>query len=505
MGYKILGISASLRNARRGRGNEKLIEDLSTISSEEALVEYLETQAKIHLENFVEAGRKEGVPFDQMYTNLKKLKGERGLSNSEVMLSAALWSAKEIGAEIDHTSLSEYFMETSKRKNIDEFIEKIRSCDAIILSTPVYFGDRSSLSQSFINFLRSNPELKAEMEGKVYAGLSVGAKRNGGQETALIYQLVDMINLGLLGVGNDSETTSQYGGTGVAGDVGTMSKDDYGLKTAMGTGRRVSRVARMLYEARQHKLNGKHRVAFWILQDKDEVALESVKSLIAGYGDQLEAKIIDFTDKNIIRCLACDICPTDIDVDEVYRCIIKSKNDSLMEMHEDLLNADAIIPVAYSAVDRVDLKSNYQRLMERTRYFRRGDYVFSDLLTAPLIIDEIGSNENLQIRMVTSMMRHHTVVARPMIQYRYQGNVINEQDVQEEFNNFNAQVRTLIKAKLLAYSSGVNHLRYSPVGYVLSAVKDVEDQKLLKRHEMIHSRIEQTKVQSEERVSKSTD
>ena len=43
-----------------------------------------------------------------------------------------------------------------------------------------------------------------------------GAKRNGGQETALIYQLVDFINLGMLGAGNDSQRLS---GTIVAGDV----------------------------------------------------------------------------------------------------------------------------------------------------------------------------------------------------------------------------------------------------------------------------------------------
>ena len=51
------------------------------------------------------------------------------------------------------------------------------------------------------------------------------AKRNGGQETTLVYQLIDMINLNMLGVGNDSASTSQYGGTVVAGDVGTMAKE----------------------------------------------------------------------------------------------------------------------------------------------------------------------------------------------------------------------------------------------------------------------------------------
>ena len=58
---------------------------------------------------------------------------------------------------------------------------------------------------------------------------------------------MDMLNLGLLTVGNDSETTSQYGGTGLAGDIGTMPQDDYGLETAMGTGRRIARMIKMIH------------------------------------------------------------------------------------------------------------------------------------------------------------------------------------------------------------------------------------------------------------------
>ena len=103
---KILGISASLRNARRGIGNVSLIDEITAISTEEGLNEFLTQEAEFHLKNFIEAGREELLPFDKMYTNLKKLKGNKGLSNSEVALTAALWSAKMLGAEIDHLSLS---------------------------------------------------------------------------------------------------------------------------------------------------------------------------------------------------------------------------------------------------------------------------------------------------------------------------------------------------------------------------------------------------------------
>lgn len=499
MSYKILGISGSLRNARRGRGNKALIEELNALTSSAELDAYLEKQANFHLENFIDAGRKEKLPFDQMYRNLKKQRGDKGLSNSEIALSAALWSAKELGAEIDHVSLSEYFLENSARKNIDEFVEKLLAADGFIISTPVYFGDRSSLPQSFLNFIKNDPALYEKMKDKVYAGIAVGAKRNGGQETTLIYQMLDMLNCDMLSVGNDSETTSQYGGTCLAGDIGTMPKDRYGLDTAMGTGRRLARVVEMMKKAKENKLTGKHRISFWILQDKNNMALDYVKKLVAR-DPNIDARIIEIASTNIIRCLACDICPTHIAVDDEYRCIIKNPDDDLKDFHSELLWADAIVPVVYSAVEREGQVSNYQRFMERTRYLRRGDYVFSDAISAPIVIDEIGSNENMHIRIITAMVRHHTILSRPIIAYKYNNAIVNQEEVDREFIRLNEKIREVAKARLLAYSSNVNHLKYKPVGYVLSSAKDAEDEKLLKRAEMIEDRIKKTSQQAKERV-----
>lgn len=488
MKFKILGISASLRNARRGLGNASLIEDINSIGSEEELKTYITQEAEAHLQNFIEAGRKENKPFDEMYTDLKKLKGNKGLSNSEVALVSALWSAKELGAEIEHVSLSEYFSESKKSKNLDELKQKLREADGFLLSTPVYFGDRSSLSQSLVNLIRSDHQLRADMVGKVYAGIAVGAKRNGGQETALIYQLCDMIDCGLLGVGNDSDTTSQYGGTGHAGDVGTMQKDEYGLGTAMGTGRRIARVCGMIKMGQGYELNVKPKVLFWVLQDKDNLALNKVKELVQQFEGKIDATILDLMNKSVYRCIACDICPIEIDIDEVYRCIIKSPHDDLMPMHQDLLGYDAIIPVAYSSADRQGVLSTYQRFMERTRYFRRGDYVFSDLFTAPIVIEDIEANENLDIRMVTSMLRHHTIVAKPFKVALFNGSFLNWDSILEQFDDFVKLTRSLAASRIQTYSSKMENMKYRPVGYVLSARKDLEDEKLKKRRKMMDDR-----------------
>ena len=153
---RILGISASLRNARRGLGNQNLLDEIQGIRTEEDLKEFLSQEAAVHLQHFKDAGRDEQRPFDEMYKELRKLKGNRGLSNSEVALAAALWSAKELGCQLDHLSLSEHFTETEKVRDMEGLRAKLLAADGILLSTPVYFGDRGSLAQSLIELIRND-------------------------------------------------------------------------------------------------------------------------------------------------------------------------------------------------------------------------------------------------------------------------------------------------------------------------------------------------------------
>ncbi len=496
----ILGLSGSLRNARRGKGNENLLESIRAAKTEGDLQQFIEQEAAEHLKAFEQAGRTDGLPFDQLYTNLKKNKGNKGLSNSEVLLTTALWSAWDIGCEIDHISLAEFFPESGDVKQADVLKKKLAECDGVLLSTPVYFGDRSSLVQTFFNWLKQEGLLES-IKGKPFAGTAVGAKRNGGQETTLIYQLFDALQMGFLGLGNDSETTSQYGGTGHAGDIGIMPQDEYGLNTAKGTGRRIARVVLARHHAQQYKLTGKPKIAFWLVQDNTQGGAQTfVRDLIAQH-DDIDADIVDIAGKHIMRCIACDICPTSIDKDEVYRCIIKSPKDNLKELHEHLLGYDAIIPVAYSGKNRNEILSNYQKFQERTRYFRRGDYVFSDVLSAPLIVEELGANENLAVRMMTSMVRHHTVLSKPLLAFKHNGAVLNNDEVSALFNEFIDNTRIQAIARLRNYSDDEHGLKYNPVGYVLSAVKDVEDQRLNRRRDMVEGRKQRADADFAERVS----
>ena len=271
-----------------------------------------------------------------------------------------------------------------------------------------------------------------------------------------------------------------------------------------GTGRRIANVTQMLKQGGNLKLQGKSRIVFWVLQDKDDIALNYVKDLVFQNQDRIDAKILDIIDQHIVRCLACDICPTHIDLDEVYRCIINSKKDDFKNLHQDLLHADAVIPVAYSPRDRTDLKSNYQRFIERTRYLRRGDYLFSDLVTAPVVVEDIGASENLPLRMITSTIRHHTIVSKPITAYRHDGAILNHAEGQEEFKKLvDIIIRvTLARIETLSNSDVMTANKYNPVGYVLSVSKDLEDEKLNKRAKMVSGRLETAKRMMRERFTR---
>ena len=483
--FRLLGIAASLRNARWGAGKRALLDQIVALSDKEALLCFLKLESELHLENFVNAGRNEGRDFNEIYANLKKSNGEVGLSNSEVALAAALWAAHREGVEIDHVSLAEHYTAGGELRRPEELRRKLLAADGVLVSGPVYFGDRGSLTESLVDLIGTDQQLMAWAQGRLYGGITIGAKRNGGQETTLIYQMLDMLDLGFLGVGNDHETTAQYGGTGHAGDVGTMHKDLYGIDTSMGVGRRMARVLHLIGPG--HSLSDRTRALFLVLRDSEGRALRAVESLAARHERAIAATIIDVANRRIKRCIACDICPTHIDVDASYRCIIASATDDLEAMHEELLNHDVIVPVVAAVHRRDTITSNYQNFIERTRYLRRGDYVLSDAVVAPLTVEEPGARNSYSIRMLTSFLRHHTVLSRPLFATLSDLGFSDTSELDAEFRRLISLGDQLAAGRLAEI--GLRHAsKYNPVGYVLSANKDLEDERLERRRRMVEAR-----------------
>ncbi len=493
---KILGIAASLRNARWGVGNRSLIDQLRQIDKKEDLTAYFARESQLHIENYLEAGRKEGKDFLEIYANLMKNRGDSGLSNSEVLLASALWAAHKEGADIEHLSLSEHFTATGQQRNPEILRAKLLEADGLMISSPVYFGDRSSPVESLIEFIASDSELKSAMRGSVYGGLSVGSKRNGGQETTLMYQMFDMVNLGLLGVGNDSDSTAQYGGTGQAGDVGTVHKDSYGIDTSMGTGRRIARVLKQIRSG--YRLHDKSKTLFLILHDSDNIGAREVDRLVARFKPDMHSTVVNLTGQRINRCIACDICPTHIGRDEEYRCAIKG--DSLTDLHRKFLYHDLIVPV-YVSLHRTTTGSNYQSFIERTRYLRRADYIWNDIMVAPLVLEGPGGYRLIPMRMLTSFVRHQSIMAKPMIGYLQDGEITNQQYIERDFES-TLRLSAEMSAGRLALSKDTAALRrYNQIGYVLSADKDVEDEKMQRRRDAGEARQSRVLIEAKNRLA----
>jgi hypothetical protein len=269
----------------------------------------------------------------------------------------------------------------------------------------------------------------------------------------------------------------------------------------MGTGRRVARLTQQLRAGHEADLADRLRLGFVIAQDRDHVVVDLVQDLCRPHLDVIDPVIFDVSEEEVVRCIACDICPTEVGPDHEYRCIITREDDFFRRMHGSLWDLDALVPSGLSARDPQGVNSRYQQFMERTRYLRRGDYVFTDLVTAPLVVHEVGAHDSLQLRMLTSTIRHHTVLARPVTAYLDNNVILNLDDVRTEFAGFIENARRVLVGRLATHNDGSgSHVKYNPVGYVLSAEKEQDDEQLGARARSVRTRESRESNMAEKRL-----
>src|SRR5262249_19065522 len=96
-------------------------------------------------------------------------------------------------------------------------------------------------------------------------------------------------------------------------------------------------------------------------------------------------------------------------------------------------------------------------------------------LVAPFVISEIGANQNLHIRMLTSFLRHHTVLHHPLIGMEWNGEVLNWEMLLNHAVSFSANAAELTAGRPITAEKDVGLNRYQPVGYVISSEKKIED------------------------------
>ena len=302
---------------------------------------------------------------------------------------------------------------------------------------------------------------KKLLEGKAFGCISVGAKRNGGQETTIIYALYEALMQNSIVVGN-GPGTSQYGGTAWAGDPHKVLEDNFGLDTCYGTGSRVANLSTILKKARKSDNKTALNITVLVTMDTRNRKYETItKNYFSKYAEDHAINIINVTDYDIYRCVACGICPSPVARERnqgkegAYNCIIQTKKDSLKTLHQILLNSDCVIVVGANTQD--DLIYRYQAFMERTRFIRRGDFEMTNTPVISLLINETGSINNPlhNVKVLTSYMRHNTFVLKPIELTYHDGMRVFEDDFNERLKILNRikKGRKIIKATAVSYEA----------------------------------------------------
>jgi multimeric flavodoxin WrbA len=112
----------------------------------------------------------------------------------------------------------------------------------IILGTPVYFGNMSSLCRAFLERCIVLYQDQFALRDKVAGVVAVGGTRNGGQEVTIQSVQISLFCNEMILVGN-GHPGPRLGATVWSGAPGGVLKDEFGMTTTKALGRRVAKVA----------------------------------------------------------------------------------------------------------------------------------------------------------------------------------------------------------------------------------------------------------------------
>jgi multimeric flavodoxin WrbA len=135
-------------------------------------------------------------------------------------------------------------LEPGERDDFPTLVPKLKDSRVrgIIIGTPVYFGNMSSLCKAFLDRCIILYQPDYAWHNKVAGVVAVGGSRNGGQEATIQSVQMSLFCQEMILVGN-GRPSSRLGGTVWSGADGGILKDEYGMMTTKALGRRVAEVA----------------------------------------------------------------------------------------------------------------------------------------------------------------------------------------------------------------------------------------------------------------------
>lgn len=188
--------------------------------------------------------------------------------NTEILMSEALASAKDLGSEVELLTIAgknispcdgcESCMTTFKCKikdDMQDIYPKLMETDGIILGTPVYFWSVSAQAKALIDRTYTFRK-KRSLRNKV-GGAIIVARRAGASDAFNVFQNFFIIHKMIPATGDfayrkeeDINLWDRAGGAiGYASEKGQVSQDERGMQEARTLGRVVARTITRIKEA----------------------------------------------------------------------------------------------------------------------------------------------------------------------------------------------------------------------------------------------------------------
>jgi len=175
--------------------------------------------------------------------------GKTTATSLNVCLQAAEQASEKIetelielaGLKINGNLAAGIPLEPGEKDDFPSLIPKLTdpAVRGIIVGTPVYFGNMSSLCKAFLDRCIALWKNDLALSNKVAGVLAVGGSRNGGQEVTVQSVQVSLFCQEMIVVGN-GRPGPRFGATVWSGAKGGVTQDEYGMTTARNLGRRVA-------------------------------------------------------------------------------------------------------------------------------------------------------------------------------------------------------------------------------------------------------------------------
>jgi len=148
------------------------------------------------------------------------------------------------GMKIDGSLAAGLPLEPGQKDDFGQLVPKLSDpkVAGIIVGTPVYFGNMTSLCKAFLDRCMTFRKNKLALSNKVAGVLAVGGVRNGGQEITIQSVLAALLCQEMIIVG-DGRPTAHIGATVWNNGKTPVTEDEFGMATAKNLGRRVAEVA----------------------------------------------------------------------------------------------------------------------------------------------------------------------------------------------------------------------------------------------------------------------